>query len=148
MGAITEIPYFRQDEGGLKYNPRSLTVAELTDAIDVMEAESDATIPPNDIRPHIKDANTGKWCLWDTGATLSIWPRSEFPGAKPDLRPRLKAVNATKIATYGVKTLKVRFGPSIVIEHSFILVDLARPIIGFDIMDKNGLNRIQEGRVH
>ena len=54
-----------------------------------------------DKRPHTWDKTSGAWCLVDSGAQLSIWPRELCPDTKKDKEPRLKAVNGTPITTYG-----------------------------------------------
>ena len=57
----------------------------------------------SDFRPRIKDLNTGMYYLIDTGACVSVFPKSQCPGAKLDQSKGLQAVNNTTIATYGTK---------------------------------------------
>ena len=43
-----------------------------------------------DKRPHTWDKASGAWCLVDSGAQLSIWPKELCPDAPKDKQPRLK----------------------------------------------------------
>ena len=103
---------FWQAGSGSIGDTHSLTVAEICD----VENEPDPL--PSDVRPHVKDGNSGKWCLVDTGAVLSIWPWTDFPEAKLDDKPLLRAVNGTPIATYGTVEKKLKLGP---IERIFVV---------------------------
>ena len=75
--------------------------------IDKVEANKAAA---DDERPHVYDFTTKSWYLVDSGAAVSIVPRKWFPRTTPDTGRALQAVNGTRIATYGVKNLTLRFG--------------------------------------
>ena len=94
------------------------------------------------MRPHVKDHLTGLFCLIDTGAAASIWPRKSFPKAKQDLRPRLKAVNGTPIASYGLKTIKLKLGP-LHLQHRVVIADVAKPILGWDFLVAHNLDIVR-----
>ena len=49
----------------------------------------------SDFRPRIKDLNTGMYYLIDTGACVSVFPKSQCPEAKLDQSKGLQAVNNT-----------------------------------------------------
>ena len=73
----------------------------------VAEIETDP-IAKSDLRPRLFDANSGLSILLDTGAQVSLWPRSKFPSAIVDPTRKLQAVNGTRIATYGTRQVKIR----------------------------------------
>lgn len=77
--------------------------------------------------------------LIDTGADLSVLPRSRFQTNKPDRLPRLTAANGTTISTFGEKVLKVDLGLRREFLHIFTIADVTRPIIGADFLMKFGL---------
>ena len=62
----------------------------------------------HDFQPRVKDLNTGMFMLIDTGASVSVFPRTHSPTAQFDPHTGLKAINGTKIATYGTKSVKIR----------------------------------------
>ena len=84
----------------------------------------------------IKDINTGKLFLIDSGADVSVLPltsSSSLPASGA-----LVAANGTKINTFGAKTLTLNFG-AFVVEHAFLLAEVPRPILGSDFFAKHGL---------
>ena len=54
----------------------------------------------HDFRPRIKDLNSGLYLLLDTGAALSVFPRSHCKGnLTQDVDKGLVAINGSKIPT-------------------------------------------------
>lgn len=77
--------------------------------------------------------------LIDTGADISVIPRSAAPGAKLDRHSRLTAANGSTIATYGERLLKVDLGLRREYPHVFTVAAVTRPIIGADFLTQFGL---------
>ena len=65
------------------------------------------TIKTVDIRPKVYDQKSCQWILLDTGAATSVFPQNQFPTAKQDEKRVLRAVNGSKIATYGTKQVQL-----------------------------------------
>lgn len=72
--------------------------------------------------------------LIDTGADISVLPKSRFQNAtiKDDLV--LFAANGTKIPTFGTKTLKIDLNLRREFTWSFVIADVSQPIIGVDFL--------------
>ena len=84
----------------------------------------------------IKDRNTGAYFLIDSGADVSVLPLTSSSSMSPS--GTLVAANGTKINTFGAKTLSLDFG-ALVVEHSLLLAEVPRPILGADFFAKHGL---------
>ena len=85
---------------------------------------------PPDIRPHLRDLNSQRWILVDSGATASVYPRALANKAVPDSVPALKAANGTPMATYGKKVVKIRIGKNLHIAVNCFIADVKNPILG------------------
>ena len=73
--------------------------------------------------------------MLDTGAQVSLWPRSKFPDAVYDPSRKLQAVNGTRISTYGEKWVTIKHpNATTVYRHRMLLADLQDPILGFDFL--------------
>ena len=59
-----------------------------------------------DMRPCVKDKRSGQWILLDSGAAVTAIPPE--PGDIPDPKVRLKAVNGTRLKSYGTKLLEIQ----------------------------------------
>ena len=81
----------------------------------------------------IRDINTNKNFLIDTGAAISVFPVSpqERRRASNDY---LTAVNNSKISTYGEKLLSLNLGLRRDFQWTFLVADVTTPIIGADFM--------------
>ena len=79
----------------------------IAEIVDQSAASSDFWFDEGDKRPKLFDEVSGTWCLVDTGASLSIWPQSNFAEATPDKNKALQAVNGSTIDTFGTRTIKV-----------------------------------------
>ena len=89
----------------------------------------------NDIRPRVEDKNTKEWLLIDSGAMVTVYPRKRYPTAVPDKNVSIKAINRTKIQTYGQTVVQIRFGRK-TYNHTAILADIDQPILGWDFCRK------------
>ena len=79
------------------------------------------------------DKSTGTRFLVDTGAEVSVLPRSQrFRGRTTSIQ--LQAVNHSPIVTHGEKSLTSDFGLRRVFHWVFIVADLPTPIIGADFL--------------
>ena len=84
---------------------------------------------------YLKDSLSGRLFLVDTGAAASVFPhRSDSPPS--DLR--LTAANGKGIASWGSRTLLLRFD-SKRYEWPFLLAAVDRPILGADFLRHHGL---------
>ena len=84
---------------------------------------------------YIKDRNTGQYFLIDSGADVSVMP---LTSVSLPASGTLMAANGSKIRTLGVKNLTLDFGV-LVVEHSFLLAEVPRPILGSDFFAKHEL---------
>merc|ERR1711951_63058 len=93
----------------------------------------------NDLRPRV-------WCnklkmsfLVDSGAAVSIIPRSRVKqtDVTPSRDVKLKAVNGSVISTYGKRTFRLQKGRAH-FTHTFIVADLPG-VLGFDWMSQHGI---------
>ena len=110
--------------------------------IDV-DYESDPTLT-SDLRPRLFDYNSGRWLLVDSGAAVSVYPRSAFPNAPKDPDKVLQAVNGAKIATYGQRAVKVNLG-SKTYTHNFTLADIDDVILGWSFILDYKLDLVWQG---
>ena len=83
----------------------------------------------------IRDKNSDMYFLIDSGADVSVLllTSSSMPATGT-----LVAANGSKINTYGAKTITLDFSV-FVVEHSFLLADVPRPILGADFFAKHSL---------
>merc|ERR1711917_3181 len=92
----------------------------------------------NDLRPRV-------WCnklkmsfLVDSGAAVSIIPRSRVKDVTPSHEDvKLRAVNGTTIQTYGKRTFRLQMGRAH-FTHTFVVADLPG-VLGFDWMSQHGI---------
>ena len=92
----------------------------------------------NDLRPRV-------WCnklkmsfLVDSGAAVSIIPRSRVKDVTPSEDVKLRAVNGSTIQTYGKRTFRLQFGRAH-FTHTFVVADLPG-VLGFDWMSQHGIH--------
>ena len=83
-----------------------------------------------DSRAKLRDQSSGRTLLLDSGASKSVWPRSDFPSAQPDQFKALKAVNNTVIKTFGEQVIKVQVSKTFTFTHTFTLAEIKQPIAG------------------
>lgn len=75
----------------------------------------------------------------DTGADVSVVPKSFVKFFKLDEDFKLTAANGSVINTYGSKVIEVDLDLRRNFSHEFIVADVNRPIIGADFLAKHGL---------
>ncbi|XP_057337819.1 uncharacterized protein LOC130675930 [Microplitis mediator] len=89
-----------------------------------------------------RDRFSGMEFLIDTGATVSIYPRSYVPRRiKPyrDFNFNLQAANGAVIRTYGNTTMQLDLGLEQIFEWQFTIADTPVPIIGSDFIVDYGI---------
>ena len=89
----------------------------------------------NDIRPRVENKITKEWLLIDSGAMLTVYPRSRYPEAKLDLNQSIRAINKTTINTYGTTMIQIRIGRK-TYNHTAIIADVDQPVLGWDFCKK------------
>lgn len=96
------------------------------------KATTDTT--PQISRLYVKDTNSGKNFLIDTGADISVIPPNHLEKAYSSYNQPLYSANNSKITTYGTKTLIMNLGLTQPIKWIFTIADVTSPIIGSDIL--------------
>lgn len=87
-------------------------------------------------RLYIREKNSGRDYLIDTGADISVIPPTQQEkGHAPCVFP-LHAANGTKIKTFGSKMITLNLGLRRNIPWIFIIADVQQPIIGSDLLKK------------
>ena len=87
--------------------------------------------PDRDRRPHLVDSKTGVSMLLDTGAAVSVFPRSNS-----DIRDQsshLQAINGTKIDTFGTKIIPVTINNK-TFSQKFIVGQVQSPVLGWNFL--------------
>ena len=100
-----------------------------------------ATTAKTDIRPWLWDPVLKTHILIDTGAAISVIPKTYYPNARLDTRVVLKAVNQQKLTTYGKDTLSIKIGRKNY-NHTVIISDVETPIMGFDFIKRFKLDLV------
>lgn len=90
-------------------------------------------------RLFIKDKATGANFLVDTGADISVLPKSFGKNNTINIDFPLHAANGSIIETFGYKILTLNFGLRRPITWKFIIANVPRPIIGADLLAYFGL---------
>ena len=111
----------------------SLADDAISESSTSSKSSKSASPPRVDFRPHITDQLSGMSLLIDTGASASIWPRSNTNQGSTS--PPLKAVNGTTIRTFGQNHRTVLLNNRH-FTHKFIIADIQTPIIGWDFLAK------------
>ena len=86
----------------------------------------------------VTDRVTRTLYLADTGCEVSVMPKREGDREDKQCKFALKAANGTRMKTYGVERVKVKFGGRYY-SWSFVKTDVASPIIGIDFLRCHGL---------
>ena len=96
-----------------------------------------------DIRPKVYDKILKEHILLDTGAQVSVWPKTYFK--HPELNNlELKSVNKSKISTYGTAQKSVQINKK-VYKKKVIIADVEKPILGQDFIALYRLDQVWEG---
>ncbi|CAH8611522.1 unnamed protein product [Dicrocoelium dendriticum] len=88
---------------------------------------------------YVFDSTTKLHFLVDTGAEISVIPRSLEKRPLQQAGLTLQAANQTKIATYGQKLLHLSLGLRRDFPFIFTIADVQKPILGIDFLSKFGL---------
>ena len=113
-------------------------------AVAAAEAAKVENEPPGlteDLRPRVYDYNARDWLLLDSGAAVSCYPHTAFPGAALDTTKRLQAVNGAEIKTFGTRWIKLKFGAK-TYNHPFILAAIPEAVAGWDLILKYKLDLV------
>ena len=89
----------------------------------------------NDIRPRVEDSITNEWLLIDSGAMLTVYPRSRYSNAEIDENRSIRAINRSRIHTYGQTAIQIRIGRK-TYNHIAIIADVDQPVLGWDFCKK------------
>ena len=89
-------------------------------------------------RLFVKDVKNGYKLLVDCGAACSCLPKKLFPKSKPAVLV-LYAANSSTIQTYGSKCLTLDLGLRRPFTWTFLIADVADPILGADFLERFGL---------
>lgn len=103
----------------------------------VVFAESDRKLSTR--RLFTKCRKTNFSFLIDTGADVSVIPKTHFKDRQAIPNECLFAANKTVIKTYGKRLLSLDLGLRREFKHVFIIADVDRPIIGADFLEKFNL---------
>lgn len=90
-------------------------------------------------RIFVTDRNTGISYLVDTGADISVYPRSKTHGPTIRGEYELFAANGTRIATYGTIAVHLNLSLQRAFKWHFTVADVKTPIIGMDFLCYFGL---------
>jgi hypothetical protein len=101
-------------------------------------AEAEPNVGNKSYRLFVTDKTTRLSFLIDTGANISVIPKSKGITAKP-LPFTLYAANSTIIPTYGEKTLTLDFNLRRPYKWRFIVAAVSKPIIGADFLNHHNL---------
>ena len=101
------IPIVKSGWGIYEYKPVAQTLFEKQIRHSVAEIKYDK-VSKSDMRPRFLDVVLDLSILLDTGAQISLWPRARFPDAQYDPSRQLQAVNGSRMATYGQRSITIR----------------------------------------
>lgn len=90
-------------------------------------------------RLFVTDCSNCRKYLVGTGADFSVLPRNFFNKLKIPDSYKLFAANGTAIATFGYFTSSVDLGLRRNFTWSFLIADVAKPILGADFLNEFGL---------
>lgn len=90
-------------------------------------------------RLFVKDQKTRVEYLIDTGSDLCVYPRAKVKDRVTKTGYELFAANGSTIATYGTRTFNLDLGLRRNFQWSFVLAEVANPIIGADLLSHYGL---------
>ena len=87
----------------------------------------------------VKDRNSDKQFLVDTGAEVSVLPFNKQGPPLPPSSLTLEAANHSRIKTFGTRSVKLDFGLHRKFHWKFIVADVKFPILGTDFLRHYGL---------
>ena len=89
--------------------------------------------------PHVYDLRSGQNFLVDTGAEISVLKPTLQDKCNATIDRELSAANGSRIATYGNKSMILKFHPNKKFRWTFIVADVAHNILGIDFIKHFGL---------
>ncbi|KAG4081132.1 hypothetical protein HA402_011977 [Bradysia odoriphaga] len=87
-------------------------------------------------RLYVKEKNSGRNYLIDTGADISVIPPNSNEKGHTSCNFTLHAANGSQIKTYGSKSVTLNLGLRRNIRWIFVIADVQQPIIGSDLLQK------------
>ena len=87
----------------------------------------------------LRDAFTGKLFLVDSGADISVIPATKSDKLSSPGPVALQAANGTTIDTYGRRSVSIKLPGGTVVQQSFLVANVARPILGADFFSQHDL---------
>ena len=87
----------------------------------------------------LRDAFTGKLFLVDSGADISVIPATKSDKLSSPGPVALQAANGTAIDTYGRRKVSIKLPGGTVVQQSFLVANVARPILGADFFSQQDL---------
>ena len=94
----------------------------------------------------IKDHNSGRNYLVDTGACASVIPATEHD-RRCHQGETFGSANGSGIKTYGTRQIPLHFGDGHRFTQEFVIADVTQYILGFDFFENNRLKIDVEDRV-
>jgi hypothetical protein len=101
-------------------------------------AEAESGVHEISYRLFVTDRKTKMRFLVDTGANISVLPKTKGQTSTP-LPFQLYAANNTVIPTYGEKTLEIDLYLRRPYKWKFIIADVSKPILGADFLKHHQL---------
>ena len=89
-----------------------------------------------DMRPHVYDPDLKQFLLVDSGSMVTAFPPE--PGDNVSEDSFLRAVNGSKIRTYGKKKIVVKIGRK-TYDFEAVIADVDTPVLGWDFMRRHRL---------
>ena len=88
-----------------------------------------------DLRPRVYCNKLKQWVLVDSGAAVTVWPKTLCPPQVLDHNAplALEAVNKTKLPTFGKMDIAIRIGRK-TYNHRAVIADVEYPILGWDFV--------------
>ena len=87
---------------------------------------------------YVQDRNSERRCLADSGSEVSTVPATAHDKRSGIKGPPCTAANRSSIATYGKRTLSIRFGNRC-FTWPFLIAAIPQPLLGADFLCKHDL---------
>ncbi|KAL7292757.1 hypothetical protein TKK_0013669 [Trichogramma kaykai] len=91
--------------------------------------------PDNSVRLHIRDRESGRVYMIDSGAEISVIPRP-IDWKASSVNFGVKAANQLPIRVFGTENLIVNLDEDFIFPWTFVVADVPYPIIGGDILSR------------
>ena len=90
--------------------------------------------------PHVYDFNSGRTFLINDGAGISVLKPTSQDLRSYSINYTLFAANSSPIATYGNKSITLKFGRNQIFCWTFVIADVNHNILGIDFLKQFGLS--------